>query len=94
VGRKQETGRAELVPRGDRGGRGEKPAPENFALQPAARQETHRPVIDFSDVNVWGIFAMPVGVALCFGPAMLVWWLMEGRKQQQQKPEPARKNRH
>ncbi len=23
---------------------------------------------------------MPIGVALCFGPAMVVWWLTEGRK--------------
>jgi hypothetical protein len=23
----------------------------------------------------WSIFTMPIGVALCFGPAVLVWWL-------------------
>jgi len=28
----------------------------------------------------WSIFAMPIGVALCFGPAMVVWWLTEGQK--------------
>ena len=28
----------------------------------------------------WSIFAMPIGVALCFGPAMIVWALTEGRK--------------
>jgi hypothetical protein len=28
----------------------------------------------------WSIFTMPLGVALCFGPAMLVWWLTDGRK--------------
>jgi hypothetical protein len=22
----------------------------------------------------WSIFGMPIGVALCFGPAMVVWW--------------------
>ena len=22
----------------------------------------------------WSIFAMPIGVALCFGPALVVWW--------------------
>ncbi len=46
-------------------------------------------VIDFSDINVWGIFAMPVGVTVCFGPAMLVWWLMERQKQ----PQSAQKKR-
>lgn len=28
----------------------------------------------------WSEFTMPIGVALCFGPAMIVWWLTEGRK--------------
>jgi hypothetical protein len=23
----------------------------------------------------WSILTMPIGVALCFGPAMIVWWL-------------------
>jgi hypothetical protein len=22
----------------------------------------------------WSIFAMPIGVAMCFGPAMVIWW--------------------
>jgi hypothetical protein len=25
----------------------------------------------------WSILAMPIGVALCFGPAMVVWWLTD-----------------
>jgi hypothetical protein len=25
----------------------------------------------------WSIFAMPIGVAICFGPAMLVWAMTE-----------------
>ena len=28
----------------------------------------------------WSIFAMPIGVTLCFGPAMVVWWLTKGNK--------------
>ena len=28
----------------------------------------------------WSIFAMPIGVALCFGPAVLVWWLTRDKK--------------
>lgn len=28
----------------------------------------------------WSIMAMPIGVALCFGPAMLVWWLTRDKK--------------
>ena len=25
------------------------------------------------DLSIWGVLAMPLGVALCFGPAILVW---------------------
>lgn len=28
---------------------------------------------DYFDVNLWGIFAMPLGLILCFGPALAVW---------------------
>jgi hypothetical protein len=28
----------------------------------------------------WSIFGMPIGLALCFGPAMVVWWLTKGEK--------------
>jgi hypothetical protein len=27
----------------------------------------------------WSIFAMPIGVALCFGPAVIVWWLTKDK---------------
>jgi hypothetical protein len=27
----------------------------------------------------WSIFSMPIGVTLCFGPAVLVWWLTRGK---------------
>ena len=26
------------------------------------------------------IFAMPIGVTLCFGPAIVVWWLTKDNK--------------
>lgn len=29
----------------------------------------------------WSIMTMPIGVALCFGPAMLVWWLTRDKDQ-------------
>jgi len=28
----------------------------------------------------WSIFTMPLGVAMCFGPAMLIWWFTKGNK--------------
>jgi hypothetical protein len=28
----------------------------------------------------WSIMTMPIGVALCFGPAVLVWWLTRDKK--------------
>jgi hypothetical protein len=38
--------------------------------------------MDFSDMNLWGIIAMPVGLILCFAPAMIVWWLTDGRRRE------------
>lgn len=28
----------------------------------------------------WSIFTMPIGVAMCFGPAMLIWWLTRDKE--------------
>ena len=25
------------------------------------------------DLSIWGVIAMPVGVAICFGPALIMW---------------------
>jgi len=25
------------------------------------------------DVNLWGIFVVPIGLTICFGPALFVW---------------------
>ena len=30
---------------------------------------------DYFDENLWGVFAMPVGLALCFGPVLVAWML-------------------
>jgi hypothetical protein len=29
---------------------------------------------------------MPIGLLLCFGPAMLVWWLTEAQEKPPEKP--------
>jgi hypothetical protein len=34
--------------------------------------------MDF-DMNWWGVYAMPVGVAICFGPVIIAWALAERR---------------
>ncbi|HWN93455.1 MAG TPA: hypothetical protein VNT99_00360 [Methylomirabilota bacterium] len=31
-------------------------------------------------MNWWGVYAMPVGVAICFGPVIIAWALAERRK--------------
>ena len=41
------------------------------------------PVMD----KFWSIFAMPIGVALCFGPAVIVWWLTKDKEPRDPKPE-------
>ena len=30
---------------------------------------------------------MPIGVAMCFGPAMLIWWLVDRKKSSQDEQE-------
>ena len=35
----------------------------------------------FEDMNWWGVLAMPVGVAICFGPVLVAWALAERRKE-------------
>lgn len=35
----------------------------------------------------WSFFTMPIGVALCFGPAVLVWWLTRDKDQSAEKKE-------
>jgi hypothetical protein len=38
------------------------------------------------DLSIWGVIAMPVGVAICFGPALFAWLKAELR------PEPPEKD--
>ncbi len=35
----------------------------------------------FEDMNWWGVIAMPIGVAICFGPVLIAWALAERRKE-------------
>lgn len=64
------------------GGWGERPDPaaqpplQNRRFTSAASPALSRAVMD----KFWSIFTMPIGVTLCFGPALFVWWLTEGRK--------------
>jgi len=37
----------------------------------------------------WSIFGMPIGVTLCFGPALVVWWLT---KDSEPKPDDSKKD--
>jgi hypothetical protein len=42
----------------------------------------------FEDMNWWGVIAMPIGVAICFGPVLIAWALAERRKEAPQPREP------
>jgi hypothetical protein len=35
----------------------------------------------------WSVFAMPIGLALCFGPAVIVWWLTKDKASNPDKPQ-------
>ena len=43
-------------------------------LQPELDQQIYAHDMDF-DMNWWGIYAMPIGVAICFGPIIVAWAL-------------------
>jgi hypothetical protein len=30
--------------------------------------------MEYFDKNLWGIFAMPVGMIICFGPLLFAWF--------------------
>ena len=30
-------------------------------------------MLGLDDSNIWGFLAVPVGVTICFGPALLAW---------------------
>jgi hypothetical protein len=42
-----------------------------------------------TDLNLWGIFVVPVGVLLCFSPALLVWL----KEELSNKPPPTERRR-
>jgi hypothetical protein len=33
----------------------------------------------------WSIYTMPIGVALCFGPGLIVWWLTRDKEPRDEK---------
>jgi hypothetical protein len=35
----------------------------------------------------WSILTMPIGVALCFGPAIIVWWLTRDKEPRDDKSD-------
>ena len=57
----------------------------NLLYSRSVRREPHGTFMD----KFWSILAMPLGVALCFGPALIVWWLTRDKK-----PQPPGQERH
>lgn len=39
-------------------------------------------MISFFDSNIWGFLAVPLGVVVCFGPALILWLKAEYGKQE------------
>ena len=39
------------------------------------------------DLATWGLIVVPIGVAICFGPALLVWFFQELRAEPEDKPQ-------
>ena len=49
---------------------------QKSALLSALSPQIYGSMMDF-DMNWWGLYAMPVGVLLCFGPVLIAWALAE-----------------
>jgi hypothetical protein len=49
--------------------------------------------MDF-DMNWWGLWAVPLGVAICFGPVIVAWALAGRKNQPESETRPAKKDRH
>ena len=45
----------------------------------------------FEDMNWWGVLAMPVGVAICFGPVIAAWAMAERREKAAQENRKERR---
>ena len=44
-------------------------------------------------MNWWGVIAMPIGVAICFGPVLVAWAMAERKSEPQPQARPERKDR-
>ncbi len=44
------------------------------------------------DLATWGLIVVPIGVAICFGPALLVWFFLELRAGREEKSQ--QENKH
>jgi len=40
-----------------------------------------------TDLAMWGLIVVPIGVAICFGPALLVWFREEIRAGAEEKKQ-------
>ena len=47
------------------------------------------------DMNWWGVVAVPIGVALCFGPVLVAWAMAERKSKSEPQPQsrPERKDK-
>ena len=44
------------------------------------------------DLAWWGLIVVPIGVAICFGPALLVWFFQELRAGAEEKQKQSDKH--
>lgn len=51
------------------------PSAKTLLYIPPAGRNHRRPVMDID--QFWSVCAMPIGLLICFGPAILVWLPME-----------------
>ncbi len=65
---------------------------ETFLYVRVALQQIMRSM-DF-DMNWWGLWAVPLGVAICFGPVIVAWALSARKDQSKAESRSIKSDRH
>jgi hypothetical protein len=51
-------------------------------------------MFDYLDANIWGLISVPIGLSICFWPALITWVVLELRSPAEDKgtASPRRKS--
>ena len=60
-----------------------------LAVTPRFTSSGHPAILSSHPMDkFWCFMTMPIGVAICFGPALIVWWLTRAKEPRDNQPDP------